>query len=111
MTYNVFSGTLNPAHLLTSMSFNSVSVADATFLGAPLFPSKVLGDTWLASCEDLKLAVDRLSLLNPQDALLLLRVISNITKLRLVKALVWPVMSYGCEAWTLNKARKKNTNF
>ena len=35
------------------------------------------------------------------------RVISNSTKLRLVKALVWPVMSYGCEAWKLNKAKEK----
>ena len=55
-------------------SFTFVSVADATLLGAPLFPGKVLDDTWLARCEDLKRAVDRLSLLSAQDALLLLRV-------------------------------------
>ena len=58
----------------TIESFNSVNVADATLLGAPLFPGKVLDDTWSARCEDLKLAVERLSLLNAQDALLLLRV-------------------------------------
>jgi len=40
----------------------------------PLFPGKVLDDTWLARCEDLKWAVDRLSLLSAQDALLLLQV-------------------------------------
>ena len=51
-----------------------VSVADATLLGAPLFPGKVFDDTWLACCEDLKRAVDRLSLLSAQAALLLLRV-------------------------------------
>ena len=55
-------------------SFTFVSVADATLLGAPLFPGKVLDDTWLARCEDLKRAVNRLSLLSAQDALLLLRV-------------------------------------
>ena len=58
----------------TMSSFTFVSVADATLLGAPLFPGKVLDDTWLARCEDLKRAVDRLSLLSAQDALLLLRV-------------------------------------
>ena len=49
-------------------------MADATLLGAPLFPGKVLDDTWLARCEDLKRAADRRSLLSAQDALLLLRV-------------------------------------
>ena len=58
----------------TVSSFTFVSVADATLLGAPLFPGKVLDDTWLARCEDLKRAADRLSLLSAQDALLLLRV-------------------------------------
>ena len=58
----------------TMLSFTFVSVADATVLGAPLFPGKVLDDTWLARCEDLKRAVNRLSLLSAQDALLLLRV-------------------------------------
>jgi len=58
----------------TILSFIFVSVADATLLGAPLFSGKVLDDTWSACCEDLKLAMQRLSLLNAQDALLLLRV-------------------------------------
>ena len=58
----------------TVSSFTFVSMADATLLGAPLFAGKVFDDTRLAGCEDLKLAVDRLSLLSAQDALLLLRV-------------------------------------
>ena len=33
--------------------------------------------------------------------------ISTITKLRLIKALVWPVATYGCEAWTLKKDEEK----
>jgi len=48
----------------TMSSFTFVTVADATLLGAPLFPGKVLDDTWLARCEELKRAVDRLSLLS-----------------------------------------------
>jgi len=38
----------------TMSSFTFVSVADATLLGAPLFPGKVLDDTRLARCGDLK---------------------------------------------------------
>ena len=33
--------------------------------------------------------------------------ISTVTKLRLIKALVWPVATYGCEAWTLKKEEEK----
>ena len=33
--------------------------------------------------------------------------ISNDTKLRLMKALVWPVATYGCEAWTLKKEEER----
>jgi len=29
--------------------------------------------------------------------------VSVATKVRLTKALVWPVMTFGCEAWTLRK--------
>ena len=33
--------------------------------------------------------------------------ISNDTKLRLMKALAWPVATYGCEAWTLKKEEER----
>jgi len=51
-------------------SFTFVSVADVTLLGAPLFPGKVLDNTWLARCEDLKRAVEDFLCLVPrgQDA-------------------------------------------
>ena len=29
---------------------------------------------------------------------------SNLTKVRLVKAMVFPVVMYGCESWTVKKA-------
>ena len=29
------------------------------------------------------------------------------TKVRLVKAMVFPVIMYGCESWTINKAEDK----
>jgi len=33
--------------------------------------------------------------------------LSTVTKLRLMEALVWPVMSYGCESWTLKLEEEK----
>ena len=33
--------------------------------------------------------------------------LSTVTKLRLMKALVWPVMPYGGEAWTLKREEEK----
>ena len=33
-----------------------------------------------------------------------MRVISLPTKVRLVKAMVFPVVMYGCENWTIKKA-------
>ena len=32
------------------------------------------------------------------------------TKVRLVKAMVFPVVMYGCESWTLNKAERRRTD-
>ena len=36
------------------------------------------------------------------------RTISNRLKARLIKALVWPIVTYGSEAWTLNKELEGN---
>ena len=38
------------------------------------------------------------------DSILKSRDITLPTKIRLVKALVFPVVMYGCESWTVNKA-------
>ena len=38
------------------------------------------------------------------DSLLKLRDITLPTKVRLVKAMVFPVVMYGCESWTIKKA-------
>ena len=37
------------------------------------------------------------------DSILESRAITLTTKFRLVKALVFPVVMYGCESWTINK--------
>ena len=41
------------------------------------------------------------------DSILKSRVITLPTKVRLVKALVFPVVMYGCESWTIKKAERQ----
>ena len=38
------------------------------------------------------------------DSILKSRDITLLTKVQLVKAIVFPVVTYGCESWTINKA-------
>ena len=54
-------------------SFHRVKIADATLLGAPLFPGSALDKVWDDRCEDLARAADRLREINSQNALILLR--------------------------------------
>ena len=42
------------------------------------------------------------------DSILKSRDITLPTKVRLVKAMVFPVVMYGCESWTLKKAQHKD---
>ena len=42
--------------------------------------------------------------MNNLDSILKGRDISMLTKFRLVKAMVFPVIVYGCESWTIKKA-------
>ena len=42
------------------------------------------------------------------DSILKSRDITLPTKVRLVKAMVYPVVMYGCESWTVKKAELKN---
>ena len=39
-----------------------------------------------------------------------LRCITLLTKVRLVKAMVFPVVMYGCESWTIKKAERRRTD-
>ena len=41
------------------------------------------------------------------DSLLKSRDITLTTKVRLVKAMVFPVVMYGCESWTVKKAERR----
>ena len=41
------------------------------------------------------------------DSILKTRDIALSTKVRLVKAMVFPVVMYGCESWTVKKAERR----
>ena len=41
------------------------------------------------------------------DSILKSRDITLLTKVRLVKAMVFPVVMYGCESWTIKKAERR----
>ena len=43
------------------------------------------------------------------DRLLKSRDITLLTKVHLVKAMVFPVVMYGCESWTIKKAEHQKT--
>ena len=44
------------------------------------------------------------------DSILKSRDITLSTKVRLVKAMVFPVVMYGCESWTIKKAEHRKTD-
>ena len=44
------------------------------------------------------------------DIILKSRDITLPTKVRLVKAMVFPAVMYGCESWTIKKAERRRTD-
>ena len=74
------------------------TVTDFIFLGSKIF---VDGD---CSCEIKRhLFLGRKAVTN-LDSILKSKDITLLTKVRLVKATVFPVVMYGCESWTIKKA-------
>ena len=53
-----------------------------------------------------RLLLGRKAMIN-LDSILKSRDITLATKVRLVKAMVFPVVMYGCESWTVNKAEHR----
>ena len=57
------------------------------------------------SIEEIKIMVsDIIKIMSNLDNILKSRDITKTTKVRLVKALLFPVVMYGCESWTVKKA-------
>ena len=74
------------------------TVTDFIFLG-----SKITADG--DCCHEIKgcLLLERKAMTN-LDSILKSRDITLPTKVHMVKAMVFPVVMYGCESWTLKKA-------
>ena len=74
------------------------TVADFIFLG-----SKITADGDCSHEIKRRLLLGRKVMTNP-DSILKSRDITWPTKVRLVKAMVFPVVMYGCKSWTIKKA-------
>ena len=76
------------------------TVSDFIFLG-----SKITADRDCSN--EIKTLLGRKVITNV-DSILKSRDITLPTKVRLVKAMVFPVVMYGCESWTIKKAEHQN---
>ena len=74
------------------------TVTDFIFLG-----SKITADGDCSHEIKRRLLLGRKAMTN-LDSILKCRDITLLTKVRLIKAMVFPVVMYGCESWTIKKA-------
>ena len=82
----------------TSWQIDGETVADSIFGG-----SKITADGDCSHETKRRLLLGRKFMTN-LDSILKSRDITLSTKVRLVKAIVFPVVMYGCESWTIKKA-------
>ena len=78
------------------------TVRDFIFLG-----SKITADGDCSHEIKRRLLLGRKAMTN-LDSMLKSRDITLLTKIHLVKAMVFPVVMYGCESWTIKKAENQN---
>ena len=86
---------------ITSWQIDGETVADFIFLG-----SKSTADG------DCSLEIKRRLLLGRKvmtnlDSILKSRANTLLTKVRLVKVIIFPVVMYGCDSWTIKKAERQ----
>ena len=74
------------------------TVTDLTFLG-----SKMTADGHCSHEIKICLLLGRKAMTN-LDSMLKIRDVTLLTKVHLIKAMVFPVVMYGCESWTIKKA-------
>ena len=82
---------------ITSWQIDGETVADFIFLG-----SKITADGD-CSCEIKRCLLLGRKVMTNTDSILKSRDITLPTKVPLVKAMIYPVVMYGCESWTVKK--------
>ena len=80
------------------------TVTDFIFLG-----SKITVDSDCSHKIERRLFLGRKAMTNP-DSVLKIADITLPTKVCLVKAMVFPVLMYGCESWTIKKVECQRTD-
>ena len=78
------------------------TMTDFIFLG-----SKITADGDCSHEIKRRLFLGRKALTNP-DSILKSRDITLSTKIRLLRAMIFPVVMYGCESWTIKKAERQS---
>ena len=86
------------------MGIKMETVADFIFLG-----SKIIADGDCSHEIKRCLLLGRKAVTN-QNSILISRDITLPTKLCIVKAMVFPVVMYRCESWTIKKAESQRTD-
>ena len=84
---------------ISSWQIDGETVADFIFLG-----SKITADGDCSHNIKRRLLLGRKVMTN-LDSIIKSRYITLSTKVCLVKAMVFPVVIYGCESWTIKKAK------
>ena len=82
---------------ITSWEIDGETVSDFIFWG-----SKITADGDCSHEIKRHLLIGR-KLMNNLDSILKSRDIILLTKVRVVKAMIFPVVMYGCESWTIKK--------
>ena len=85
---------------ITSWEIDGETVSDFIFLG-----SKITADGDCSHEIKRRLLLGR-KVMSNLDSIFKSRDITLPTKVRLVKAMVFPVVMYGCESWTVKKAER-----
>ena len=89
---------------ITSLQIDGETVADFIFLG-----SKIIADGDCSHEIKRCLLLERKVMTN-LDSILKSRDTTLPTKVHLVKAMVFPVIMYECESWTIKKAEHRRTD-
>ena len=101
MSYSIQKTKIIASGPITSWEIDGEAVSDFIFWGSKI---TVYGD---CSHEIKRFLLPGRKAMTNLDNILKSRDIPLVTKVHLVKAMVFPVVVYGCESWTVKKAERR----